>query len=153
MTGGSTAQPLIASSFRETNPKLSPDGRFIAYVSDESGREEVYVKPFPKGDGRWLVSVNGGTLPHWNARGGELFYAEGNTLMAVAVETAAGFRWKQPHVLFDGDKAGVWLYSFNSNTSTFDVMPDAQRFVVLRSVGGARSSMTVVQNWATEFAH
>ena len=66
---------LVASPFNERIPKLSPDGRWLAYSSDESGRQEIYVRPFPNtGDAKWQVSTNGGYFPMWAHSGGELFY-------------------------------------------------------------------------------
>ena len=74
---------LLQTPSHENEPSISPDGRYVAYTSNESGRYEVYVNPFPEGDGRWVVSVNGGMHPKWNGRGDELFYKEGDALMVV----------------------------------------------------------------------
>ena len=82
---------FLQTSFAERAPKLSPDGRFIAYVSDESGQDEVYVLPFPEGGSKTTVSNNGGRQPRWSRGGKELFYVEGGTLMAVPVEASPNF--------------------------------------------------------------
>ena len=82
---------FLQTSFRERAPKLSPDGRFIAYDSDESGQDEVYVLPFPEGGSRTTVSNNGGRQARWSRDGKELFYVEGGTLMAVPVEASPNF--------------------------------------------------------------
>ena len=94
--------PFLQTPFNEQNPKLSPDGNFVAYQSDESGRFEVYVRPFPEGDGKWPVSRSGGEDPRWSRDGKELFYVEGDTLVAVAVETTPGFSAGEASRLFFG---------------------------------------------------
>ena len=83
--------PFLQTSFSESVAKFSPDGRFVAYLSDESGRNEVYFRPFPGGDGKWQVSGNGGAQPRWSKDGKELFYVERDTLMTVAVATTPSF--------------------------------------------------------------
>ena len=83
--------PYLQTPFNERNPKLSADGRFVAYQSDESGRVEIYVRPFPEGEGKWPVSRNGGEDLRWSRDGKELFYVEGDTLVAVPVETTPSF--------------------------------------------------------------
>ena len=96
VTDKRAAATLVASRFTEAEGRFSPDGRYVAYMSNESGRFEVYVRPFPEGDGKWALSTNGGGLPRWSRRGDELFYAEGNSLMAVSVSTRGGFRASPP---------------------------------------------------------
>jgi len=73
-------------------PKLSPNGRYVAFVSPQTGRNEVYVRPFPDGSRQWTVSTHGGTRQRWSRAGDELFYLEGDTLMAVTVSTVGEFR-------------------------------------------------------------
>jgi hypothetical protein len=119
-------------------------------VSNESGRSEVYVRPFPEGQRQWPISVNGGSLPRWNSRGHELFYVAGNSLMVVPVDTRTGFRAGVPSRLFDGDELGIGLYSFSPNTSAYDVSPDGQHLVAVRRTGGAGTYFTIVQNWLAE---
>ena len=137
--------PFLQTSFNERNPKLSPDGRFVAYQSDESGRFEVYVRPFPEGDGKWPVSRSGGEDPRWSRDGKELFYVEGDTLVAVAVETAPGFSAGEASRLFSD------LSLQQGNYPNYDVSPDGQRFVTVESVGNATAAIHVVQNWFEEF--
>lgn len=72
-----TVTPFLQSEFRERLPTFSPDGRWMAYISDETGRDEVYVRPFPASTGKWLVSTQGGGWPRWNPNGRELFYRSG----------------------------------------------------------------------------
>ena len=83
--------PFLQTAFNETAPQTSPDGRFVAYCSDESGQYEVHVQPFPEGGGKWQVSTNGGTQPRWSKDGKELFYVEGDMLIAVVVRTTPSF--------------------------------------------------------------
>ena len=96
LSGQREAKAFARSPFTEAEPRFSPDGRYVAYMSNESGRFEVYVRPFPAGDGKWTLSTSGGALPRWSRRGDELFYVEGNALMAVPVSTRAGFRASPP---------------------------------------------------------
>ncbi len=83
--------PFLATPLNEDAPNLSPDGRFLAYCSDQSGEDQVYVRPFPSGEGQWLVSTNSGCQPRWSRDGKELFYVEGDTLTAVEVTTSPAF--------------------------------------------------------------
>ena len=137
--------PFLQTSFDERNPKLSPDGRFVAYQSDESGRVEIYVRPFSEGEGKWPVSRNRGEDPRWSRDGKELFYVEGATLMAVAVETTAGFSAREPLRLFSE------LSLPRGNYQNYDVSPDGRRFVVVEDVEVEPPRIRVVQNWYEEF--
>lgn len=144
--------PLLQTSPMEAEAKLSPDGRYVAYQSDESGRFEIYVTAFPSGEGKRLVSTNGGATPKWSPRGDELFYVEGNSLMAVDVETQQSFKIGTPRKLFDGEQIDT---RFSRGVSPkYDVAADGQHFVVVQSLGGGRvsgNSVIVVQNWFAEF--
>jgi serine/threonine-protein kinase len=153
LTGNGGPTPFLETPFGEAGPRVSPDGRHIAYSSNESGRLEVYVKPFPQGQGRWLVSVNGGTLPRWSRGGNELVYLEGNAVMAVPLQTKPSFRAGGPEKLFDGNQAGVGLFSFTPTISAYDVTADGRHFVAVRRRGGAGSYLTIVQNWLGDFQH
>ena len=93
---------LVTSEGNVRTPRVSPDGGFIAYVSDISGQEEVYVVPFPEADRRLTISTDGGDSPVWSRDGRELFYVSDDRLMTVAVETADGFRPGTPRELFRG---------------------------------------------------
>jgi Tol biopolymer transport system component len=145
----SEAEPLVRTTAIETNPDISPDGRYIAYGSNESGREEIYVRPFPHvNDGRWQVSTSGGTRPAWSRNGQELFYVDlANTLTAVPVQTSgARFATGNPAKLFE-------MPSTASLTSDrdYDVSPDGKRFLMIKENvardGNATAGMVVVQNW------
>jgi serine/threonine-protein kinase len=128
----SIAVPLAATDFGARSPTLSPDGRWLAYVSNEAGREEIYVRPFPDADsGRWLVSPDGGVEPVWAHSGRELFYRNGaNELVAVQVSAGSSFAWDSQAVLFSMDD-----YLPSDGAPMYDVSPDDQRFVMLR-IGG-----------------
>ncbi len=102
-TAGSEVRPLLQTMFNEQNPALSPDGRWLAYESDESGDAEIYVRPFPDVDaGRWQVSTGGGVQAAWARSGRELFYRSGTALLAVPVQTGTGFVAGTPKTLFEG---------------------------------------------------
>jgi eukaryotic-like serine/threonine-protein kinase len=146
--GGETVA-FAASGFDEEYPAFSPDGRFIAYTSDETGRPEVYVRPYPGPGGKYRVSTAGGTGAIWSRDGGELFYGEGTRLMRVAVEAppgATGFTAEVPEALFDLP-ALVW-----ERVRNYDVMPDGQRFVAVRRRGGVEAprELRVVLGWFAE---
>ena len=145
----SIAVPLAATDFGARSPTLSPDGRWLAYVSNEAGREEIYVRPFPDADsGRWLVSPDGGVEPVWAHSGRELFYRNGaNELVAVQVSAGSSFAWDSQVVLFSMDD-----YLPSNGAPMYDVSPDDQRFVMLRiGVGlGSDSELILVENWAEE---
>jgi serine/threonine-protein kinase len=123
-------------------PKLSPDGHWIVYVSNETGRNEVYVTPFPALSERLQVSTQGGTQPAWNPNGKEVFYRIDDKMMAVGVTTAPALRLSAPTVLFDARYA----YGAGVTMPNFDVTRDGQRFVMVKPVTGA-GRLNVVLNW------
>jgi Tol biopolymer transport system component len=149
--GGEPFKPKIflSTPAAEFAPKLSPDGRFVAYGSNESGRPEVYVRPFPSGDGRWQASPNGGTQPRWRSDGKELFYVENqNTMMAVPVSSGQGLTLGQPQRLFQSAD----LIFRNLPWPQYDVSADGQRFLTSTPVQGETPpTIRVVQNWHEEF--
>jgi serine/threonine-protein kinase len=144
---------LIADDgFEETAPAFSPDGRWLAYTTNESGRYEVYVRPFPDVNaGRWQVSRDGGTEPEWAHSGRELFYRSGGgDLIAASVQAGASFSVGEQHVLFP---AGGFLGS--SAHARYAVTPDDRRFVFTRLVGSGENSGAVitavlVQHWLND---
>ena len=137
---------FVQTSFNERYAAFSPDGRFVAYTSDESGRDEIYVVPFGGSGGKAQVSRNGGTLPRWNPRGGELFFLATNALMAVDVATEGAFRAGTPHVLFTTPPLLKSLGRY------YDVAPDGSRFLMIKVARAAQQSMDlrVVLNWFEE---
>jgi serine/threonine-protein kinase len=142
------AQPFIRTPFNESCPQFSPDGHWMAYVSNESAHNEIYVQPYPGPGGKWQISTEGGTEPAWNRNGRELFYRSGNKMMAVDVATQPTFAGGKPRVLFEGP--------YVPNPATFpnyDVSPDGQRFLMLKPVEQTETAPTqinVVLNWFEE---
>jgi serine/threonine-protein kinase len=136
-------KPLIESPFNELWAQFSRDGRWIAYVSDESGRYEVYVMRYPDLDGKVAVSTDGGSHPQWSRDGRELFYRRGTALMVVTVDASRGFRAETPRLLFsDGRYVGA------GGDLTFDVAPDDRRFLMIQNEDAAASrQLHVVRNW------
>ena len=105
LQGERTVEPLIQTPFGESIPAVSPDGRWIAYYSDESGQREVYVQPFPGLDGKYPISTAGGTSPVWGPDGRELFYRDGQdgqAVLVVPIDTEGGFAAGTPEVLSRG---------------------------------------------------
>ncbi len=138
---------FLGTPATEGAPRFSPDGRFIAYVSDESGRPEIYAQPFPGPGGKWQISTDGGIEPLWNPNGRELFYRSGNRMMAVPVMTQP-FSAGRPAMLFEGD----YLASpFPQTGVTYDVTRDGQRFLMVKDIEQASATqINVVVNWFEE---
>ena len=140
--------PFLQAPFNQAAARFSPDGRFIAYCSDESGRHEVYVRPFPAGQGRWQISNNGGKAPRWSRDGTELFYVEGDVMMTVAVTSGPSFRAGRAERLFQHSDIGASASTF----ARYDVSLDGRRFLVMEPFGDQpETSIRVVQNWYEEF--
>ena len=144
--------PVAATPFSEVAPALSPNGRFLAYASNESGVSQVYVVPFPNtGDQRVQVSIERGIEPVWRRDGRELFYRRGSggDLVAVEVDTEGPLQVGEESVLFPA--GGYRAYSYHPQ---YDVAPDGRRFVMLRPLQSSGSAsgpqMIQVQNWFTE---
>lgn len=146
---GFESAPFLQTSFNEVAPHLSPDGRFLAFSSNASGSLQVYVRSFPSGEEQWQVSINGGSQARWSNDGTELFYVEGDTLMAARVKTASTFDvvsttalFSDPS-LFSGEEGIIVLY---------DVAADG-RFVLQDRVGidDTAKSITIIENWYEEF--
>ncbi|MEX1999199.1 MAG: hypothetical protein WD934_05885, partial [Gemmatimonadales bacterium] len=136
-------RPWVVSSFSERSPTLAPDGRWAAYVSDESGQDEVYVRAFPEAAGRWQVSTGGGTEPHWAMDGRTIYYRHSDTLYAVAVTSRPSFVVGRRRQVLTG----------NSQTSGFHTNYDRDasgRFVMLSQSVSASTSVVVVLNWFEE---
>jgi serine/threonine-protein kinase len=148
MEGERARTPLLQEKHNETTPLISPNGRWMAYTSNESGEAEIYVSAFPDVDkGKWQVSTNGGTYPLWSPDGRELFYREGDAAMAVRVETEPVFNAGKPVMLFKGTYADLW-----------DTSPDGKRFLMIKpgesAADGAPAEIPrkiiVVLNWLNE---
>jgi serine/threonine-protein kinase len=151
-------EPLIHSTFIETNAEISPDGHWLAYQSNESGQEEIYVRPFPNVDGgRWQISTAGGTRPAWARSGRELFYLDASGfLTTAAVQTTPTFSAAHSTRIlntkyFSGFGGGGQTVAGR----TYDVSPDGQRFLMIKDVAtgdqnGTPASIVVVLNWFEE---
>jgi hypothetical protein len=151
--GSEEAEPvafLTETGFQDS-PKIAPDGRYLAYTSDETRTNDVYVRPFPSGDGKWQVSVDGGFWPRWSRNGERLYYVNGETLYEVDVSTEPAFRLGQPREIFTREPLG-WTLIFGWPPG-FDVSADGERFVVCRAVEQERSTsgVIIVENWLGEF--
>ena len=140
------ASVFLDTAATEGAPRFSPDGRWIAYVSDESGGPEIYVQPYPGPGGKWQMSANGGIEPAWNPNGRELFYRNGDRMMAVPITAQPTFSAGRPAMLFEGD----YLSSpFPATGVTYDVSRDGQRFLMVKEEASA-TQINVVVNWFEE---
>ncbi|HEY3222120.1 MAG TPA: BTAD domain-containing putative transcriptional regulator [Gemmatimonadales bacterium] len=137
--------PVVATRFTEMTPALSPNGRWLAYVSNETGEDEVYVVPFPNtGAGKWAISAGGGTEPLWSHRGSELFYRAGSgDLVAVEIHTQPRFSLGHSAALFLA--AGFTSSRFGPQ---YAVAPGDRRFLMIRT--GTPDKLIVVENWFEE---
>jgi eukaryotic-like serine/threonine-protein kinase len=142
--GNTPPKPIAATPAVETLGQVSPNGRYVAYMSDESGRFEIYVTTFPEPAARWQVSQNGGREPRWERDGKELFFfAPDNRLMVAEVKTASGsFEIGAIRPLFQSRQMGI---SFR-----YDVAKDGQRFLVNAGLKDDLSPITLVTNWTEE---
>jgi serine/threonine protein kinase/Tol biopolymer transport system component len=155
LTGERKPFPVVENQGRQSMPQISPDGKWIAYVSDETGRFEVYVRPFPTGEGHWQITTDGALSDsvRWRGDGKELFYmAPGANvpMMAVPINAGTTFQWGTPRKLFDSFYFGSFgsVHTFHD----FSVSPDGQRFLIPQANRGAAQAratpqMTVVLNW------
>jgi serine/threonine-protein kinase len=141
------AEPFLKTSFIESAPQFSPDGHWLAYISNESGRYEVYVQPYPGPGGKYLISTEGGTEPMWNPKGGELFYRDGDKMMAVEIATQPTFSAGKPKVLFERDYMPT-----NGTIPFYGVTSDGQRFVMVKDNDQSApiTQINVVLNWFEE---
>ncbi|PYP74142.1 MAG: hypothetical protein DMD25_15695 [Gemmatimonadetes bacterium] len=127
LQGPRTPQLFLANQFENHSPSLSPDGHWVAYVSNELGRPDVYVRPFPGPGGRWQVSLDGGTEPLWAPNGRELFYRNGTKMMVAAIALHPTFTVGARRELFDGN------YVSDPVHRSYDVTRDGRGFVLVRS--------------------
>ncbi|MCG3118978.1 MAG: Serine/threonine-protein kinase PknD [bacterium] len=146
LEGERKPRPFRQTTFNESGAKFSPDGRWLVYQSDESGRNEVYVQPLSGSSTKWQISAEGGDSPHWSRAGREIVYCNDTKMMAVEVSTAPTFKAGRSQLLFEEKhlpKGGTsWLW---------DITPDGERFVIIKP--GERQRLTrinVVLNWFEE---
>jgi serine/threonine-protein kinase len=146
--------PLLANpGYDESAPALSPDSRWIAYESDETGKNEVYIRPFPNvDDGKWQVSSNGGQAPLWAHSGKELFFVDGSRgMVAVPVTGGASITLGAPRRLFVLP-ARIALVP-DEHYTPFDISPNDMRFIMARQVessSGEQITVLLVDNWLAE---
>jgi len=146
--GSHSPVPFLRTEFRETQGQFSPDGRWVAYVSDASGRPEVYVRPFPPSAdnaAQWMISNGGGVQPRWNRNGKELLYFNSRKLMSVEVSAAGVFRAGAPKALFETPLFGSGAVLTSQD---WDISPDGSKFlVVTQLLENSAAPITVVLNW------
>jgi serine/threonine-protein kinase len=144
LEGERNPQEFLVTEFNERHSMFSPDGQWIAFTSDRSGQDEIYVKPYPQG-GIVPISDDGGSEPIWARDGRELFYRNGDKMMVVSVQTSPTFGAETPRLLFEG------TYSNINWTSNYDISPDGQRIAIPEVLGGATATQIhVVLNWFEE---
>ena len=149
MEGERAWKPLLQEKHIEAHPQISPDGRWMAYMSNESSATQVYVRSFPEvNEGKWQVSTNGGSEPKWSPDGRELFYRSGDAMMKVDVEVMPAFRAGLPKELFRG--------TYYSNVGQhWDLSSDGKRFLMIKQAGAAFAGegprkINIVVNWFEE---
>jgi dipeptidyl aminopeptidase/acylaminoacyl peptidase len=140
------SRDLLASRADETSPKISPDGQWLAYVSNEGGRSDVYVTPLSNPTKARRVSVEGGSEPAWASGGRELFYRQGTTMMAATID-ASGQIQSAARRLFDVDFVRGTLDAAN-----YDVMPDGRFVMVQRASQNSDLTLHVLMNWVGTLA-
>ena len=138
---------FLKTPFNVYASRLSPDGHWIAYASDESGRSEIYVQPFPGLGGKWQISTDGGGHAVWARNGRELFYRNGDKMMVVEVTTQPNFAPGSPKALFEGQ-----FYTAGLGNTSYDVAPDGQHFLMIQPVEPEQgvTQINVVLNWFEE---
>ncbi len=145
LVGERKPRPFLQTPFREVGAAISPDGGWMAYGSDESGRSEIYIQPFPQGGQKVQISREGGQFPRWSASG-EIFYASGTKIIAVTAATKPALTIGQPQGVVDGSSFYV------EGNFSFDVTADGQRLLIIREDDRAEASvrLDLVLNWTTE---
>jgi eukaryotic-like serine/threonine-protein kinase len=149
---GLKSEPFVDTQASEIHPEISPDGRWLAYVSGESGKNEVFVMTFPdRLGGKWQVSTDGGSRPAWSPAGSELFYVtQTGAMMSVRLEPGPGFKWRNPVKLFDWPSIAT-----PGPARTYDLSRDGRRFLMIKEARGieregSAATIRVVLNWVEE---
>jgi Tol biopolymer transport system component len=145
---GGPAEPraLLATPAFDGSGQISPDGRWLLHTSDESGRTEVFLRPFPALDRKWQVSTTGGTYPHWNPNGREIFFFAEDRMISVSVATQPSVALSPPRELFRGS----WSRGNSTTIPHYDVSRDGRKFLFVKEDATTGSSLVVVQNWFQE---
>jgi eukaryotic-like serine/threonine-protein kinase len=155
MEGDRVKKSMLQEKHGELDPRISPDGRWMAYACDESGKFEIYVRPYPEVNaGKWQVSTGGGGWPLWSPDGRELFYRNGDAFMAVSVKTDPAFSLETPGILFRGSYASP----SNPFLGNWDIHPDGKRFLMVKPAASAGAGpaapgphkINIVLNWFEE---
>ncbi len=148
LQGDRTPRALVEAPLNQDYARFSPSGRLVSYVADDSGRNKVYVMPYPDSGDRWEISPNGGFQPVWRGDGRELFYvAPDNTIMAVDVrEGSTQIEFGMPRPLF---QAAIAVLPARQPSWTWDVAPDGQRFLIIVSRDDP-APLTLVMNWRAD---
>jgi Tol biopolymer transport system component len=154
MEGNHARKALLQEKFDEVQPKISPDGQWMAYSSTESGQNEVYVRPFPDIDkGKWQASTSGGSSPLWAPNGRELFYlSNDNSVMAVPVDFKPALNLGTPKILF----RSTYIAAGPTSGTPWDINSDGKRFLMMKgpessvSTGGGPRKINIVLNWLEE---
>ncbi len=137
---------MVAGPFNETAPRFSPDGRWLAYISDESGRLEIYAQAFPGPGEKRTLSSEGGKQPVWSHDGREIFYRDGDRIMVVPLQIEPAFRPGTPRMLF----AARSFASTPGGYPNYDVSLDGTRFIMIETDATERNEIHVVLNWSEE---
>ncbi len=146
LTPAAPPRPLVQTRFNERAPRISPDGRWVAYTSDESGRDEVYVQSYPRPGAKFQISVDGGGEPVWSPAGHELFYRHGDAMMSVKTTLAPSFAASSPELLFHGD-----FVPTRRGEAAYDVSRDGTRFLMVkRDAASSPTQINVVTNFLTD---
>jgi len=151
-----TAHVFLQTRASEMGAEISPDGRFVVYMSDESGNNEIYMKPFPKGEGKWQISANGGAWPRWSRTGDEILFRAGAesaaSLMSVSVETTPHVQLGSPVVLFRAaDCPGL---VFRSGFPGYDYTPDPEKLLMMEASNrteGPVTRLVFAENWYASY--
>jgi serine/threonine-protein kinase len=148
---------LLKEKYYEAQPQVSPDGRWIAYTSNESGQNQVCVRPFPEVEGGlWQVSTTGGDSPLWSPDSREIFFRNGDAVMGTSLRTDPTFSFETPKMLFRGTYVRSVLAFGNWDFATWDISPDGQRFLMMKELAAATAverglrKITVILNWYEE---
>ena len=151
LDGSAKTQSFLQSTFNQSQAQFSPDGHWVAYQSNESGRDEIYVQPYPKPGGKWLISANGGSYPLWAHSGREIFYRSDDKMMVAPVETQPTFKAGTPRMLF---RNGDYLIGgfLGLGLGNYDVASDGQHFLMIKEKEAPASSkeLSIVLHWTDE---
>jgi len=150
LEGNKKAFPYLRTPFQEWDAQFSPDNKWIAYTSNESGKREVYVQSFPSGNGKWQISTTGGLYPRWRRDGKELFYSTlDGKLTAVSVQITPTFTVGSAISLFSITNAAT--YAESDDITLYDVSPDGQHFLLNAPAETAKPSYIILAlNWADQ---